>query len=223
MSRKTSPNVSSRRPLVLVLKDAIRRFAPMISRRSRWQTPVLETTRLVLRQIDPTDFEDVVAWFPGAPDAAANAQAHLEYFAREYREHVIGPWGMLFKKTGVIVGNCGFPDLSLRNRWGEVNYFVAPQLRGLGLAPEALIELLRFGFWGLGLGRIQARCETNNVSSERVMQKVGMKSEGLVDRSQPLDGAASKQKLYAMLTKDFDLTYGQQIRAHYLPLISASS
>ena len=223
MPRKTSHSLSSRRPLVLALKNAIWRFVPMMARRRRWQTPVLETTRLVLRQINPTDFDDVRAWFPGASDAAAKAQTHLDYFAREYREHVIGPWGMQFKKTGVIVGNCGFPDLSLRNRWGEVNYFVAPQLRGQGLAPEALIEILRFGFWGLGLVRIQARCELNNVSSERVMQKVGMKSEGLVDRSQPLEGAVPKQKLYAMLAKDFDLTYGRQIRAHYPPLISASS
>jgi ribosomal-protein-alanine N-acetyltransferase len=212
-----------RKPMVMALKNAILHLFPMIARRRRWQTPVLETARLVLRQINPTDFEDVRAWFPGAPDAAANAQTHLDYFAREYREHVIGPWGMQFKKTGVLVGNCGFPDLSLRKRRGEVNYFVAPQLRGQGLAPEALIELLRFGFWGFGLVRIQARCELNNVSSERVMQKVGMKSEGLVDRSQPLDGAAPKQKLYAMLAKDFDLTYGRQIRAYYPPLISASS
>lgn len=209
--------------MVIALKKAIRRLVPMIARRRRWQTPILETTRLMLRQINPADFDAVVAWFPDAPDPAAIARTNLEYFAREYREHVIGPWGMQFKKTGVIVGNCGFPDLSLRSRWGEVNYFVAPQLRGQGLAPEALIELLRFGFWGLGLVRIQARCELDNVSSERVMQKVGMKSQGLVDRSQPVEGAAPKQKLYAMLAKDFDLTYGHQIRPHYLPLISASS
>lgn len=112
-----------RKPMVMALKNAILHLFPMIARRRRWQTPVLETARLVLRQINPTDFEDVRAWFPGAPDAAANAQTHLDYFAREYREHVIGPWGMQFKKTGVLVGNCGFPDLSLRKRRGGGQLF----------------------------------------------------------------------------------------------------
>jgi ribosomal-protein-alanine N-acetyltransferase len=141
---------------------------------------------------------------PSSPDDAAEAQTFLDYCPREYREHGIGPWGMQLKTTGEIVGNCGFSDL---DRLGEVNYYVAPRLRGQGLEPEALIALLRFGFRDLGLARIQARCELDNLSSERVMQKVGMASQGMVDQSQPLEGTAGKQKLYAILAKDFASTY----------------
>jgi ribosomal-protein-alanine N-acetyltransferase len=79
-----------------------------------------------------------------------------------------------------------------------VNYFVAPQHRGRGFAPEALRALLNFGFTDLGLLRIQARCEPDNLSSERVMQKIGMKLN-----QPPLRTSANEEsrdeKIYAIL------------------------
>ncbi len=123
----------------------------------------------------------------------------------EYREWGIGPWGIQLKATKVVVGNCGFPHIIFKNFCGEVNYFVARRHRGQGLAPEALKALLKFGFRDIGLARIQARCESGNLSSERVMQKAGMRFEGLIENAQSSKDPSSEQKLYAILGKDFNL------------------
>ena len=86
-----------------------------------------------------------------------------------------------------------------------LNYFVAPRHRGQGLAPEAVKAILKFGFSDIGLTRIQARCAMGNLSSERVLQKVGMTFEGLIEDAPSSKDPSHKQKLYVIQGKDSDL------------------
>ncbi|HWF12509.1 MAG TPA: GNAT family protein [Candidatus Acidoferrales bacterium] len=173
---------------------------------------VLETERLVLRKVDQEDLKDIIAWeaLPGVQNTEVEAQEFLEYCFREYRERGIGPWGMQLKATGAIVGNCGFPHIAFKKRCGEVNYDVTLRHRGEGLAPEALRALLRFGFLDIGLIRIQARCDIDNLSSERVMLKAGMRFEGLIEDSPLSKDPNPKQKLYAISANDFNRATDRQ-------------
>jgi ribosomal-protein-alanine N-acetyltransferase len=126
----------------------------------------LETERLWLRPFHQEDLAEVIGWTDAEKrDAAAEAQAFLDSCFREYRQGRFGPWAMELKETKRIADNCGFPHVRPRDGCGEVNYFVAPQYRGLGLAPEALKALVEYGFEQLGLRRIEARCELDNVGS----------------------------------------------------------
>ena len=199
MPQENTHDLSPYWSIRLALGSPIRRFLRKDQEQVKLDMPVLETARLVLRPIVPSDLNDVSAWIPGDPDGAAKAQNLIDFCAAEYCVRGIGPWGMQLRATRKLLGNCGLPHLDVRKRWGEVNYFVAPQARGQGLAPEATIELLRFGFRDLGLTRIQARCDPENWSSERVMQKMGMTFESLVDRRPPVKGASAKQKVYTIL------------------------
>jgi hypothetical protein len=63
------------------------------------------------------------------------------------------------------------------------------------------MALLDFGFGDMGLNRIQGRCAFDDKSSERVLQKAGMKFE----RTTPPNagsGDASRQKLFAVMQDD---------------------
>lgn len=189
------------------LRNRIRRIIAVNSGQLNFKMQGLQTERLVLRRLDQNDLKDIIAWeyLPGVQNTEAEAQEFLNYCFREYREGGVGPWGIQLKESGVIVGNCGFPHIIFKNHCGEVNYYVAPQYRGRGLAPEALKALLEFGFQRVGLTRIQARCEQDNLSSERVMQKAGMRFEGLVERPHSSKDPSPKEKLYTILGKDFNL------------------
>jgi len=189
------------------LRCRIRRMMRVGAEHRKLNMPTLETQRLVLRKLDPDDLTDIIAWndFPVGQTAEAEARQILEYCLREYRERGICPWGIQLRATRAIVGNCGFPHIIFKDLCGEVNYYIAPRDRGRGLATEALSALLKFGFREIGLTRIQARCALDNLSSERVMQKAGMRFEGLVDDALSSGGASSKRKLYAILENDFDL------------------
>jgi ribosomal-protein-alanine N-acetyltransferase len=207
MALKDRINLLSRWPVAKALRSRIRRMIRMGSGRQGLNMPVLDTERLVLRKLDQDDLRDIIAWedVPNGQSAGVQAQEFLDYCFREYRERGIGPWGIQLKETKAIVGNCGFPHIIFINHCGEVNYFIAPRHRGHGLAPEALKALLKFGFRDIGLARIQARCELGNLSSERVMQKVGMRFEGLIEDAPPPKDPRPKQKLYAIFEKDFNL------------------
>lgn len=206
MALKDSISHFFRRPPKKALRNLIRRVFPADSEQRKLKMPVLETERLVLRPLDQDDLSDIVAWedVASAENNQAAAQEFLDYCFREYRERGIGPWGILMKETGAVVGNCGFPDIVLKKLCGEVNYYVAREHRGKGLAPEALNALLRFGFREIGLNRIQARCEPDNLSSERVMQKAGMKFEGWIESAPFAKDPSPKQKLYAIQKHDFN-------------------
>jgi [ribosomal protein S5]-alanine N-acetyltransferase len=206
MALKDSISLFFRWPVVKAFLNGICRYFPADSEQRKLKMPVLETERLVLRPLDQGDLSDIVAWeeIAIAQNNGAAAQEFLDYCFREYRDRGIGPWGIRLKETGTIVGNCGFPDIIFKKLCGEVNYYVAPVHRGKGLAPEALNALLRFGFRDIGLTRIQARCETDNLSSERVMQKAGMKFEGWIECAPFAKDPSPKQKLYAIQKHDFN-------------------
>ena len=161
----------------------------------------LETERLRLRKFREGDLADVARW-----DEARGAEEFLEFCIRSYREWGMGPWAMVLKETGVIAGNCSFcrigyeSDSGALEYCGEVNYFVARPYRGKGLASEALQAMLRFGFDGIKLTRIQGRCAPENVSSERVLQKAGLKFERMIAGA--TEGSA-EEKLYAMTREEF--------------------
>jgi [ribosomal protein S5]-alanine N-acetyltransferase len=162
----------------------------------------LETERLLLREFRQEDLGGVIRW--GAEvnpqnDSEIEAQKFLDFCFGEYLKSGIGPWGMLLKESGLLVGNCGLPHISLLQGTGEVNYYVAWQYRGHGLASEALMALLRFGFGEIGLTKIQGRCAPENKSSERVMQKAGMKFERMIWSDSASGNASREEKLFVIM------------------------
>jgi ribosomal-protein-alanine N-acetyltransferase len=62
---------------------------------------------------------------------------------------------------------------------------------------------LRFGFEELGLNRAEARCFIDNVSSERVMQKLGMKYEGILRQTVFIKDEFRDLKVYSLLRSEF--------------------
>src|SRR5712692_1765909 len=57
----------------------------------------------------------------------------------------------------------------------EVGYRLAKRFWGMGLASEAAQASLRFGFQELALDRIVAVVHPENVASQRVLEKIGLK------------------------------------------------
>lgn len=160
----------------------------------------LETERLRLRAFRESDLPAIARW-----DEASPADNFLEFCLRSYREWGMGPWAIVLKETGVIAGNCSFcrigyeHDRGALEYCGEVNYYVARPYRGTGLAGEALQVIVRFGFDDIRLTRIQGRCAPENVSSERVLQKAGLKFERMIAGAE----GTAEEKLYAITREEF--------------------
>jgi RimJ/RimL family protein N-acetyltransferase len=76
---------------------------------------------------------------------------------------------------GLIALNLG----KLNFKIAEVWYKIHPAYWRQGYTTEALTKLLKFGFFNLGLHRIEAGSAIKNIASIKVLEKVGMTREGI--------------------------------------------
>ena len=69
--------------------------------------------------------------------------------------------------------------------------------------PEALQELIRFGFESMGLNRIEATTHTENFRSQRVLTKLGFQKEGLLREFYCRDGVYNDQVQFSLLRREW--------------------
>lgn len=87
-----------------------------------------------------------------------------------------GRWACELKDTGEVVGFCGLkflPELDAV----DVGYRFLPRYWGRGLATEACVASVRFGFETLGLTKIIGLVLPANLASIRVLEKAGLRRE----------------------------------------------
>ena len=61
----------------------------------------------------------------------------------------------------------------------ELGWVLDPAMQGRGLGTEFAAALVRVAFDGLGVRRIEAACFAENRASRRVMEKIGLRLEGV--------------------------------------------
>jgi ribosomal-protein-alanine N-acetyltransferase len=155
--------------------------------------PSLETPRLLLRPFAPADGPDharlyakpeVTRFLAGGPfldeAAAQRSRAALELFVNHWAEHGFGVWAVLDRATGAFVGQCGLKYLP-GSPEVEILYALDTPYWGRGVATEAAAAALGHGFETTGLDRIVAVAKPEHRASHRVMEKLGMAYEGMVE------------------------------------------
>lgn len=81
--------------------------------------------------------------------------------------------------SGALVGGAHIAILDATHRRGEIGYVLRRDVWGQGLGTEIARLLCRFGFEKLHLHRIEATCDPQNIASRRVLEKAGMRPEGV--------------------------------------------
>jgi len=152
-------------------------------RKSFRNIPQLETKRLILRRILPQDEEDMyeyskdpetsryLLWEPHS--SRGFTRAHIRYLQEQYRRSAFFDWALIEKKSGKMIGTCGFTEIYERERRAEVGYVLSPRFHRQGLAPEALSRIMEYGFLTLGLRRLEGRIMEDNLASRKVLERSG--------------------------------------------------
>lgn len=144
---------------------------------------VLETQRMILRQLSSADVlpmtqilsnPEVMRYsVRGVLSERATAE-FIDWSLQSYAHHGFGPWAVVEKASGVLMGFCALNRESVDSvEEVEIGYRLAPQFWGRGLATEIVRAMLAYGFEHLGLRSIIAIVQPANVASVRVIQKVG--------------------------------------------------
>jgi ribosomal-protein-alanine N-acetyltransferase len=145
---------------------------------------ILETDRLLLREYVEDDAEaffelnsdpQVLRFVPdkGLLNVEQARQILIDHPIADYRKYGFGRGACILKSTGEQIG---FAGLKYLEEFGEVD--VAFRLMrshwGLGLATEAALASVRFGFADLGLKGIIGLVMPENKASVRVLEKTGL-------------------------------------------------
>lgn len=154
-------------------------------------TIILETDRLWLREFVP---EDAQAFFelnsdPEVMRYTGNTctksveearQGLCERPIQEYRTRGFGRRAVVLKSNHKLIGLAGLKYL---DDLGEVDlgYRLLQEYWGQGLATEASLACVQYGFQTLRLPRILGLVETANVRSVRVLEKTGFVFEKMID------------------------------------------
>ncbi len=85
----------------------------------------------------------------------------------------------------------------------EVGWAVHPDEWGKGYATEAAWHVIDWAFREFNLHRVVAFCHASNVASVRVMEKLGMRRDGLLRETRWLNGAWWDEYVYAILEREW--------------------
>lgn len=153
------------------------------------KTETRQTPRLILRPWSASDSSAfaringdprVMRHFP-AVLTPVQSDAVLERFMEHWDEHGWGPWAVISRESGALIGATGLavPAHPLPfSPCVEIFWRLDADLWGQGLAPEAAREVLHQGFDTLALEEIVAFTTPDNRQSWRVMEKLGMTQRG---------------------------------------------
>lgn len=143
---------------------------------------ILETPRLILREITPEDAEacfhlnndpEVIKHTGDEPYTnIAEAEAFLKRYD-QYRKYGVGRWAVILKETNEFIGWCGLkysPDLDEY----DLGYRLFRKYWNQGYATEASRACIEYGFGTLNLTMIVGRAMKLNKASIKVLSKVGL-------------------------------------------------
>ena len=85
----------------------------------------------------------------------------------------------------------------------EIGYRLHPDHQRRGLAFEAMTALITFLFGAAEARRIVALCAADNEASWRLMEKLGMRREGLLREHSKLAGTWCDELVYGLLRREW--------------------
>jgi ribosomal-protein-alanine N-acetyltransferase len=148
------------------------------------------TERLVIRRFTYDDISDVLRFASQPSVAKVTAQRiqaseegvkkyiDLQNSYQPFEEDRVFELAIERKEDGKVIGLLGL--IRQDQRQGEMGWVLGVEYRGQGYATEAARALMDYGFNSLGLHRIQADTSTDNPAAWRVMERLGMRREGML-------------------------------------------
>lgn len=143
----------------------------------------LQTERLILRPWMEEDAEELFR-YAADPEVGPRAGWPVHTSVENSRDIILGvlsapeTYALVLKETGKIVGSIGLmigktSNLGLPDNHGEIGYWIGRPYWGRGLVPEAVRELVRYGFQERKLEKIWCAWFDGNEKSRRVQEKCG--------------------------------------------------
>ena len=186
----------------------------------RQPQPRLYGRRIMLRPLSPADFaawgevrlrnEDwLLPWeplrTPSMPDPTRERSAFEARCAARERERAADH----AYPFGVFVDQCFAGEVNLNNvtrgalQSATVGYWIDRAHAGRGYIAEAVVVVLQFAFEQLQLHRVEICIVPRNTNSRRVVEKLGIRDEGIAERFLEIAGTWEDHVRYAITAEEW--------------------
>jgi ribosomal-protein-alanine N-acetyltransferase len=175
--------------------------------------------RVLLRTLSEADFdawlevrcrcrEWLVPWEPRPKGAPLPSEDRASFAARcslRERERQLGT-GYGF---GIFVGSRFSGEITLSSiqrgpfQTGHIGYWIDRDLAGRGYTPEAVVVVLAFAFDTIALHRVEVSIIPRNHASLRVVEKLGLRSEGIAQKYLEIDGEWEDHAKFAITSEEW--------------------
>jgi ribosomal-protein-alanine N-acetyltransferase len=178
--------------------------------------------RVYLRPLHPRDFDAwrkvrirnrgwVEPWEPRPEPGAADPVHDREAFrarcgAWDRQRHFDTAHGFgMFIRDGPFVGEVSIGSVQRGPfQSAYIGYWVDEEYAGRGLVPEGVALALRYAFETLGLHRIEIAIVPRNRASRRVVEKLGLREEGIARGFLQIDGVFEDHVRYGLTAEEWD-------------------
>ena len=176
-------------------------------------TRKLETKRLILRRFVIEDAEDMynnwasdsevtkyLTW-PTHPSSEVTKMLLRDWISK-YKDDDYFNWAIEYKETGKVIGNISVVKLNKDILSADMGYCMSRSLWGNGIMPEALTEVIDYLLNEVELNRIAACHAVENPKSGRVMNKSGMKLDGVLRQAGKNNQGICDEVWYSIIKSD---------------------
>lgn len=173
--------------------------------------PILETDRLLLRQIVKDDTPEmfslrsnpeIMRFIPREmPKNLDDALKHIEFMQGLLESGECINWAICLKENQKLIGNIGYFRMQPENHRAEVGYMLSTEFHGKGIMQEALERIINYGFNELKLHSIEAVTDPENYASWKLLEKNGFIREGHFKEDCYWQGKYLDSYVYSLLNK----------------------
>ena len=207
------------------------------NRSANLREPKLQGKRVTLRPLVAADFPQwtevrrrcrgwLLPWEPrklpnlSDPDTDPKAFQQRCQFMKTEREAGKG-YGFGVFANGHLIGEMNMSSVMGHPFYScYVGYWIDQSQAGQSYAPEALAAVLRFGFEECLLYRMQVAIVPTNSASLRVVEKLGIPTEGIARKFLEINGTWEDHQLFAMTIEDWEQKGGALTRDWLEPVSS---
>ena len=174
----------------------------------------IETERLKIRNWQMTDVDDAHQ-YASDPDVSQfmiwgpnSRRETIDFISEAIDSSKIKPrrafeLAIELKQEQKVVGGIGLSVKDPVYATGMIGYAVNREYWRKGITTEAVISLVQFAFSELDLHRVYATCDTQNLGSQKVLEKCDFRKEAHFKEDTHIKGEWRDSFLYAMLKREW--------------------
>ena len=176
-------------------------------------THEIETERLILRRIRNSDAYAVFTNYASDPEVTRyltwpthpdvlTSETVVRSWVREYERDDFYQWAIVPRDTGEVIGTISVVRMDEKTETAEIGYCMGRKWWRQGIMTEALKAVTEYMFDRVGVNRVEARHDTHNPASGRVMRKAGLRYEGTLRAAGRNNSGICDLAVYGILRED---------------------